>query len=45
MDCSIAIVPMVYGDGFAALIGQKFGRVKYTVFGGTKSLEGSLTML
>ena len=41
---ALAIVPMVYGDGFAALIGQKFGRVKYTVFGGTKSLEGSLTM-
>ena len=35
---------MVYGDGFAALIGQKFGKVKFTVFGGTKSLEGSLTM-
>ena len=41
---ALAIVPMVYGDGFAALIGQKFGKVKYTVFGGTKSLVGSLTM-
>ena len=41
---ALAIVPMVYGDGFAALIGQKFGKVKYTIFGGTKSLEGSLTM-
>ena len=41
---ALAIVPMVYGDGFAALIGQKFGRIKYKVFGGTKSLEGSLTM-
>ncbi|MBE6503222.1 MAG: phosphatidate cytidylyltransferase [Methanobrevibacter sp.] len=41
---ALAIVPMVYGDGFAALIGQKFGKIKYTVFGGTKSLEGSLTM-
>ena len=41
---ALAIVPMVYGDGFAALIGQKFGRVKYTIFGGTKSLEGSLAM-
>ena len=37
---ALAIVPMVYGDGFAALIGQKFGKVKYTIFGGTKSLEG-----
>lgn len=41
---ALAIVPMVYGDGFAALIGQKFGKIKYTIFGGTKSLEGSLTM-
>ena len=41
---ALAIVPMVYGDGFAALIGQKFGRIKYKVFGGTKSLDGSLTM-
>ena len=41
---ALAIGPMVYGDGFAALIGQKFGRVKYTIFGGTKSLEGSLAM-
>ncbi len=41
---ALAIVPMVYGDGFAALIGQKFGRVKYFVFGGQKTLEGSLTM-
>ena len=41
---ALAIVPMVYGDGFAALIGQKFGKIKYTVFGGQKSVEGSLTM-
>ena len=41
---ALAIVPMVYVDGFAALLGQKFGRIKYKVFGGTKSLEGSLTM-
>ena len=41
---ALAIVPMVYGDGFAALIGQKFGKLKYTVFGGQKSIEGSLTM-
>lgn len=41
---ALAIVPMVYGDGFAALIGQKFGKLKYTIFGGQKSVEGSLTM-
>ena len=26
------------------MLGQKFGRLKYTVFGGEKSVEGSLTM-
>ncbi len=42
---ALAIVPLVYGDGFAALVGGKWGRVKYHVFGGEKSLEGSLAML
>jgi len=41
---ALAIVPLVYGDGFAALIGAKFGKIKYRVFGGEKSLEGSLSM-
>jgi len=41
---AVGIVAMSYGDGFASLIGQKFGKHKYTVFGDTKSYEGSLTM-
>ncbi len=41
---ALAIVPLVYGDGFAALIGIKFGKVKFSIFGSTKSLEGSLAM-
>ena len=41
---ALAIVPLVYGDGFAALIGIKFGKVKFSVFGSTKSIEGSLSM-
>ena len=41
---AMAIAALVYGDGFAALIGSKFGRTKYTVWGGEKSLEGSLAM-
>lgn len=41
---AMAIAALVYGDGFAALIGGKFGRIKYSVWGGEKSLEGSLTM-
>lgn len=40
----LAIVAMVYGDGFASLIGEKFGRIKYNLTGDEKSLEGSLTM-
>ena len=41
---AMAIAALVYGDGFAALIGSKFGRIKYTIWGGEKSLEGSLAM-
>ncbi|MDR2967314.1 MAG: SEC59/DGK1/VTE5 family protein [Methanobacteriaceae archaeon] len=41
---AVGIVAMSYGDGFASLVGQKFGKHKYTVFGDTKSFEGSITM-
>ena len=41
---ALAIVSMVYGDGFASLIGEKVGRIKYNLTGDEKSLEGSLTM-
>ncbi len=40
----IGILIMAWGDGLAALIGQRFGKHKYYVLGGQKSLEGSLTM-
>jgi phytol kinase len=40
----IGILIMAWGDGLAALIGQRFGKHKYNVLGGQKSLEGSLTM-
>ncbi|MBO7159409.1 MAG: phosphatidate cytidylyltransferase [Methanobrevibacter sp.] len=42
---ALAIVPLVYGDGFAALVGAKWGRIKYHIFGGEKSVAGSLAML
>ena len=42
---AMAIVPLVYGDGFAALVGGKWGTIKYHVFGGEKTLVGSLAML
>ncbi|MGI8500941.1 MAG: diacylglycerol/polyprenol kinase family protein [Hassallia sp.] len=41
---AIGILIMAWGDGFAALIGQRFGKHKYQVFGAQKSWEGSLTM-
>jgi len=41
---AVGIAAMSYGDGFASLIGQKFGKHKYTVFGDTKSFEGFLAM-
>lgn len=40
----IGILVMTWGDGFAALIGQRFGQHKYTIFDRQKSWEGSLTM-
>lgn len=36
---------MGYGDGLAAVIGRRFGLMKYHIFGNTKSYVGSLTML
>ncbi len=41
---ALGILVMTWGDGFAALIGQRFGKHKYKVFGSQKSWEGSLTM-
>jgi len=41
---AIGIVAMSYGDGFASLIGTKFGKRKYNIFGDEKSIEGSISM-
>jgi phytol kinase len=41
---AIGIMVMTWGDGLAALIGQRFGKHKYKIFGAHKSWEGSLTM-
>lgn len=40
----IGIAAMSYGDGFASLIGKKFGKHEYTIFGDNKTIEGSLAM-
>ena len=40
-----ALMPMTWGDALAAIAGERFGRHRYTLFGQTRSLEGSVTML
>ena len=40
----IGILIMAWGDGLAAIIGQNFGKHPYTIFGNTKSWEGTSTM-
>ncbi|MBU7583675.1 MAG: phosphatidate cytidylyltransferase [Nostoc sp. TH1S01] len=42
---AIGIMVMTWGDGLAALVGQRFGKHKYKVFGASKSWEGSLAMM
>lgn len=39
-----SLMPMTWGDAFAALIGQRFGARKFTILGQTRSLEGTLAM-
>jgi phytol kinase len=41
----IGILIMAWGDGLAAIIGQKFGNHPYAIVGNTKSWEGTTTML
>ena len=41
---ALGILVMGYGDGFAAIIGVKYGKHKFKVLGNNKSLEGSLAM-
>jgi len=40
-----ALMPMTWGDAMAAVLGKRFGRISYTVFGHTRTVEGSLSML
>jgi phytol kinase len=39
-----SLMPMTWGDAFAALIGQRYGKRKFTVLGQTRSIEGTLVM-
>jgi len=38
------IMAMTWGDAFASIIGLRWGRRKYQIFGRTRSLEGSAAM-
>lgn len=40
----IGLFVLAWGDAFAAIIGRRFGRLKYRVFGEERSLEGSFAM-
>ncbi len=42
---AIGILTMTWGDGFAAIIGQRFGRHGYQLWGMNKSWEGTLAMI
>ncbi len=41
---AVGIFIMGYGDGFASLFGQEFGKIKMVTWGGTKSLLGTAVM-
>ncbi len=38
------LMPMTWGDAMAAVVGQRWGRHRFSVAGGTKSVEGSAAM-
>lgn len=39
-----SLMPLTWGDALASVIGRRYGRHPYTIFGSQRSLEGSLTM-
>ncbi|KYK29115.1 phosphatidate cytidylyltransferase [Thermoplasmatales archaeon SG8-52-1] len=41
---AIGILAMSYGDGFASLIGSKYGKKKYNIYNDQKSYIGSISM-
>jgi dolichol kinase len=38
------LMPLTWGDAFAAIVGKRWGKHRYTVFGTTRSIEGSVAM-
>jgi phytol kinase len=41
---ALTLMPMTWGDAFAAVLGRRFGTVNYQIGGGTRSLQGSIAM-
>jgi phytol kinase len=41
----LGILVMAWGDGLAAIIGQRWGRHPYEIWGNRKSLEGTATLM
>jgi phytol kinase len=41
----LGILVMAWGDGLAAIVGQRWGRNPYKIWGNSKSVEGSFTLL
>jgi phytol kinase len=39
-----SLMPLTWGDAFAAVVGKRWGEHTYNAFGQTRSLEGSLAM-
>ena len=39
-----SLMPLTWGDAFAALIGQRFGARRFTILGQTRSIEGTSAM-
>ncbi len=40
-----SLMPLTWGDAFAAIVGKRWGAHTYRAFGQTRSIEGSLAML
>lgn len=38
------LMPLTWGDAAAAVLGRRFGQVRYSVLGHTRTLEGSVSM-
>lgn len=42
---AIYLLPLIYGDAFAAIIGKKINWIEYKIFNNTKSVSGNIAML